>query len=177
MLLHNEQGLGDALQFCRYVPLLAARGARVVLEIDGPLKQLLSGLTGVSHCISKGETPPDFDFHCPLTSLPLAFDTTLDTIPSAVPYISAGAGATDWEARLGSRNLPRIGLVWSGNPDHNNDRNRSAPLSSLLPLLDVAAQFVSLQKMFVPAMKPFFGKEATFFSLDPNFVALLTLRH
>ena len=148
LLLHNEQGLGDALQFCRYVPLLAARGARVVLEIDGPLKQLLSGLTGVSHCISKGETPPDFDFHCPLTSLPLAFDTTLDTIPSAVPYISAGAGAgaTDWEARLGSRNLPRIGLVWSGNPDHNNDRNRSAPLSSLLPLLDVAAQFVSLQK-------------------------------
>jgi tetratricopeptide (TPR) repeat protein len=146
VLLHNEQGLGDALQFCRYVPLVAARGARVVLEIDGPLKELLSGLTGVSHCISKGETPPDFDFHCPLSSLPLAFDTTLDTIPSAVPYISVGAHATDWGARLDSRNLPRIGLVWSGNPVHNNDRNRSMPLRSLLPLLDVEAQFVSLQK-------------------------------
>ncbi|THD53799.1 MAG: tetratricopeptide repeat protein [Bradyrhizobium sp.] len=145
LLLHNEQGLGDALQFCRYVPLMAARGARVVLEIDGPLKELLSGLTGVSHCISKGETPPDFDFHCPLTSLPLAFDTTLDTIPSAVPYISVGAHATDWGARLDSH-LPRIGLVWSGNPVHNNDRNRSVPLRSLLPLLDVEAQFVSLQK-------------------------------
>jgi tetratricopeptide (TPR) repeat protein len=146
LLLHNEQGLGDALQFCRYVPLVAARGARVVLEIDAPLKELLSGLTGVSHCISTGETPPDFDFHCPLTSLPLAFDTTLDTIPSAVPYISVGVHATDWRARLGSRNRPRIGLVWSGNPDHHNDRNRSVPLRSLLPLLDVDAQFISLQK-------------------------------
>jgi hypothetical protein len=81
-----------------------------------------------------------------LTSLPVAFDTTLDTIPSAVPYISVGAHATDWGARLGSRKLPRIGLVWSGNPVHNNDRNRSVPLRSLLPLLNVEAQFVSLQK-------------------------------
>ena len=146
LLLHNEQGLGDALQFCRYVPLLAARGAHVVLEIDGPLKELLSGLTGVSHCIAKGETPPVFDFHCPLTSLPLAFDTTLDTIPSAVPYLSIGAHTTDWGARLHSHNRPRIGLVWSGNPDHHNDRNRSIPLKTLLPLFDVEAQFVSLQK-------------------------------
>jgi tetratricopeptide (TPR) repeat protein len=146
LLLHNEQGLGDALQFCRYVPLVAARGARVVLEIEGPLKELLSGLTGVSHCIAKGEMLPDFDLHCPLTSLPLAFDTTLDTIPSAAPYISVGAHATDWGARLGSRNRPRIGLVWSGNPDHHNDRNRSVPLKTLLPLFDAEAQFVSLQK-------------------------------
>jgi tetratricopeptide (TPR) repeat protein len=146
LLLHNEQGLGDALQFSRYIPLLAARGARIVLEIDGPLKELLSGLSGVSHCVAKGEALPDFDFHCPLTSLPLAFDTTLDTIPSAVPYISVGAQATDWETRLHSQNRPRIGLVWSGNPIHNNDRNRSMPLESLLPLLDVNAQFVSLQK-------------------------------
>jgi Tfp pilus assembly protein PilF len=150
LLLHNEQGLGDALQFCRYVALLAARGARVVLEIDGPLKELLSGLTGVSHCIAKGETLPDFDFHCPLTSLPLAFDTTLDTIPSAVPYISVAAHATDWGTRLHSQDLPRVGLVWSGNPNHTNDRNRSMPLESLLPLLDVQAQFVSLQKDLRP---------------------------
>ena len=147
LLLHNEQGLGDALQFVRYVPLLAARGAaHIVLEVDGPLKKLLSGLSGVSRCIVKGEALPDFDFHCPLTSLPLAFDTTLDTIPSKVPYISVGAPATDWGARLHSQDLPRIGLVWSGNPIHNNDRNRSIPLESLLPLLDVKAQFVSLQK-------------------------------
>jgi tetratricopeptide (TPR) repeat protein len=146
LLLHNEQGLGDALHFFRYVPLLAARGARIVLEVDGPLKELLSGQSGVSHCLAKGEAIPDFDYHAPLTSLPLAFDTTLDTIPSKAPYISVGAHAIDWGARFHSESLPRIGLVWSGNPVHNNDRNRSMPLESLLPLLDVKAQFVSLQK-------------------------------
>lgn len=154
VLLHNEQGLGDALQFFRYIPLLAARGARVVLEIDEPLKELVSGLAGVSHCFAKGGTLPDFDFHCPLTSLPLAFETTLDTIPSAVPYISVGARATDWGTRLHSQNLPRIGLVWSGNPIHNNDRNRSMPLECLLPLLDVKARFVSLQKDIRPSDEP-----------------------
>jgi tetratricopeptide (TPR) repeat protein len=151
LLLHNEQGLGDALQFCRYIPLVAARGARVVLEIDGPLKQLLSGLTGVSHCISKGEALPDFDFHCSLASLPLAFDTILDTIPSAVPYLSVGAHVADWKTRLDSKKRPRIGLVWSGNPDHRNDHNRSITLETLLPLLDVEAQFVSLQKIVRPS--------------------------
>ena len=158
LLLHNEQGLGDALQFFRYVPLLAARGTRVVLEIDGSLKELLSGLAGVSHCVTKGETLPDFDFHCPLTSLPLAFDTTLGKIPSAVPYISVGAHATDWGIRLHSRNLPRVGLVWSGNPNHTNDRNRSMPLECLLPLLDVKAQFVSLQKDIRPSDQAVLGE-------------------
>jgi tetratricopeptide (TPR) repeat protein len=146
LLLHNEQGLGDALHFFRYVPLLAARGARVILEIDGPLRELLSAQSGVSRCLARGEALPDFDYHTPLTSLPLAFDTTLDTIPSRAPYISVGAHATDWGTRFHSQNLPRVGLVWSGNPVHNNDRNRSMPLESLLPLLDVKAQFVSLQK-------------------------------
>ncbi len=157
LLLHNEQGLGDALQFVRYVPLLAARGARIVLEIDGSLKELLSGLAGVSHCIAKGETLPDFDFHCPLTSLPLAFGTTLDTIPSAVPYISVGTHATDWGTRLHSRNLVRVGLVWSGNPNHTNDSNRSMPLECLLPLLDVKAQFVGLQKDIRPGDQAVLG--------------------
>jgi tetratricopeptide (TPR) repeat protein len=167
LLLHNEQGLGDALQFCRYVPLIAARGAHVILEIDGPLKELLSGLAGVSHCISKAETLPDFDCHCPLTSLPLAFDTTLDTIPSAVPYLSVGAQATDWGTRLHSQNLPRIGLVWSGNPDHTNDRNRSIPLKSLLPLLNVEAQFVSLQKDIRPGDEVVLRERSDILNLGP----------
>jgi tetratricopeptide (TPR) repeat protein len=168
LVLHNEQGFGDALQFCRYVPLIAARGARVVLEIDGSLKELLSGLGGVSHCISKGETLPDFDFHCPLTSLPLAFDTTLDTIPSAVPYLSVSAHATDWGTRLPSQNLPRIGLVWSGNPDHKNDRNRSMPLKSLLPLLEVEAQFVSLQKNIHPSDEVVLRERSDILHLGPE---------
>ena len=151
LLLHNEQGLGDAIQFCRYVPLLAPRGARVVLESHPALKELLAGLAGVSQHIVKGETLPDCDFHCSLLSLPLVFGTTLDTIPSEVPYLSIPPGARDWTPWLnaqsvGPRNRRRIGLVWSGNPDHVNDHNRSIALASLASLFDVGAQFVSLQK-------------------------------
>jgi len=146
MLLHHEQGLGDAIRFCRYVPLVAARGARVIIEVEEPLRQLMSGLAGVSHCVSKGEALPDFDLHCPLLSLPLAFETRLDTIPSTTPYLRAPAHGQDWEARLGPKDRPRIGLVWSGNPRHRDDRKRSIELNALSPLFDVAATFVSLQK-------------------------------
>jgi hypothetical protein len=150
VLLHNEQGLGDALQFCRYVPLFRDRGAEVILEIESPLQELFSRLPGISRCLAKGAQLPTFDFHCPLTSLPLAFSTTLDTIPSEVPYLpqaSEGAGPQ----QLGPSERPRVGLVWSGNPNHTNDRNRSLPFRELLPLLDgVAAEFVSLQKESAP---------------------------
>jgi tetratricopeptide (TPR) repeat protein len=146
LLLHSDQGLGDALQFCRYAPLAAARGAKVIVEVQRSLRDLLCRLAGVSMVISKGEALPDFDFHCPLCSLPLAFDTTIDTIPSAAPYLSVDGRGERWEGRLRSSGLPKIGLVWSGNPEHLNDQNRSVALKNLLPLLEVKAQFVSLQK-------------------------------
>jgi tetratricopeptide (TPR) repeat protein len=146
LLLHSDQGLGDALHFCRYVALVASRGAHVILEIDPPLRELVSSLIGVSSIIATGEALPDYDYHCPLGSLPLAFDTTLDTIPATVPYVSVGNNGPDWLTRLGAKKLPRIGLVWSGNPNHANDQNRSIALETLLPMLDVEAQFVSLQK-------------------------------
>jgi tetratricopeptide (TPR) repeat protein len=146
LLLYNDQGLGDAIQFCRYIPLLAERGARVVLEIDGPLKELLSSVAGIAQCVVKGDALPDHDFQCPLTSLPLAFDTTIDTIPSSVPYISVCEHAKNWEAFLGSTGMPRVGIVWSGNPDNSNDHKRSIPLKALTPLFDIEARFVSLQK-------------------------------
>jgi tetratricopeptide (TPR) repeat protein len=146
LLVHGEQGLGDAIQFCRYIPLLAARGASVILELDGALQDLLSRVPGVARCIARGDALPDFDLHCPMLSLPLAFDTTLATIPAAVPYIAPPAPARDWTDWLGAPGARRIGLVWSGNPNHHNDHNRSVPLAKLLPLLDVEAQFVSLQK-------------------------------
>jgi len=146
LLLHNEQGLGDAIQFCRYIPLLAQRGARVILEIDRPLKELLVGLAGVSHCLAKGEALPDFDFHCPLSSLPLPFATALDNIPSTTPYLSVPATAKDCQSWLGSSCWPRIGFVWSGNPNHANDHNRSIALQALSRLFEVEAQFISLQK-------------------------------
>jgi tetratricopeptide (TPR) repeat protein len=146
LLLHHEQGLGDAIQFCRYVPLVAARGARVVLEVDRPLRQLMSGLAGVSHCLCKGEALPNFDMHCPLLSLPLAFGTLLETIPSTTPYLSVPALVQDWEAKLGPKDRLRVGLVWSGNPRHRDDIKRSIELNALSSLFDVAATFVSLQK-------------------------------
>jgi hypothetical protein len=146
LLLHNDQGLGDSIQFCRYIPLLAERGASVILEIDRTLQSLLSGVAGIAQCVVRGEPIPEHDLQCPLASLPLAFDTVIETIPSCVPYISIDGNHAKWEAFLGSAATPRIGIVWSGNPDHTNDRNRSLPLKALKPLFDTGLQFVSLQK-------------------------------
>jgi tetratricopeptide (TPR) repeat protein len=150
LLFHADQGLGDTLQFCRYAALAAAQGGRVILEVQPALRDLLSGLAGVSRLVGKGEELPDFDFHCPLGSLPLAFGTTLDTIPLAVPYLSVGNKGSVWKDRPPPTRSPRIGLVWSGNPKHANDHNRSISLRALLPLLDLDAQFISLQKDLRP---------------------------
>jgi tetratricopeptide (TPR) repeat protein len=147
ILLHSEQGLGDAIQFCRYVPLVAARGARVILEVERPLQELMTSLTGATQVISRGDPPPPFDIQCPLLSLPLAFGTEYETIPSATPYLHVPVQASkNWQARLGPKARPRIGLVWSGNPMHKNDHNRSISLRALIPLLDIEATFVSLQR-------------------------------
>jgi Flp pilus assembly protein TadD len=146
VLVHAEQGLGDTLQFARYAPLLAARGARVVLEVQPPLRDLLRTLPGGAEVIARGDALPDVDLHCPLLSLPLAFGTRLESIPAPVGYLQAEpARVARWQARLGPAPGPRIGLVWSGNPDHNNDRNRSLPLAALRPLFRPGMEFVSLQ--------------------------------
>ncbi len=167
VLLHNDQGLGDALQFCRYLPMLKARGAEIILEIDAPLKELFSSLPGISLCLTKGAQLPAFDFHCPLTSLPLAFSTTLDTIPSEVPYLPRVNEASG--PQLGPSKRPRIGLVWSGNPNHSNDRNRSLPFRELLPLLDgVEAEFVSLQKNARPEDEELLQQRGDVLDLGPE---------
>lgn len=147
ILLHSEQGFGDTIQFCRYVPLVAARGARVILEVEGTLQELMSTLPGATQIISKGSRLPDFDFQCPLLSLPLAFGTRHETIPSVTPYLRAPVPALRyWQSKLGPKARPRIGLVWSGRPTHKNDQNRSISLHSLIPLMNTQATFVSLQK-------------------------------
>jgi len=147
ILLHDEERFSDTIQFCRYVPQLAARGARVILEVAPPLRRLMSSLSGVSLLLAEEEPRPDFDLHCPLASLPLALGTKLDTIPSGTPYLRA---PTDlmlaWETRIGTRKRPRIGLAWAGNPRHEGDGRRSIGLSALLPLLDADATFVRLQR-------------------------------
>jgi tetratricopeptide (TPR) repeat protein len=146
ILLHAEQGFGDTMQFARYAPLVAARGARVVLEVQRELVRLLSGMPGVDAVIGRGEALPSFDVHCPLLSLPLAFRTELETIPAPVPYL--GAADADIRARgaLLPQGRPRIGVVWSGDPAHDNDANRSMRLTTLMPLLAKSdVDFVSLQ--------------------------------
>ena len=147
ILLHAEQGFGDTIQCCRYVPLVAARGARVILQVQEPLKELMTGLVGTAQVVSADSALPDFDVQCPLLSLPLAFRTRLETIPPPVPNLRVASKAVmDWETRLGPKRRPRIGLAWSGLPTHKNDHKRSIRLSALLPLLDIVATFVSLQK-------------------------------
>lgn len=147
VLLHSEQGLGDTIQFCRYVPLVAARGARVIIEVEQPLRRLMATLPGAIEIVGKGDPLPHFDLHCPLLSLPLAFNTRLETVPCPGPYLSAVAEEEAvWAARLAPLARPRVGLVWSGNPTHHRDAERSISLATLDPLLDAGASFVSVQK-------------------------------
>jgi tetratricopeptide (TPR) repeat protein len=153
ILLHSEQGLGDTIQFCRYASLVAARGARVILEVEESLRELMRPLAGVSSVVAKGNPLPDFDLQCPLLSLPLAFGTQLETIPCATPYLSAPTTKTRiWHDRLGERQKPRIGLVWAGNPTTGLaatpiDRQRSIEFDRLAPLFQVIdCDFYSLQK-------------------------------
>jgi len=151
LLIHLDQGFGDAVQCARYIPLVASLGATVILETYAPLQTLLSRVPGVSQVVLIGQPLPEFDFHCSTMSLPAAFGTALETIPSSVPYLSAEAGArTTWQSRLGAAGSPSVGLVWSGNPGHVNDHRRSVELETLLPLLDVEARFISLQKELRP---------------------------
>ena len=150
ILICADEGLGDTIQFARYVPMLAQRGARVILLVQDAVHPLLSALPGISQCLpmSAGGKLPSFDMHCPICSLPLAFRTRLDTIPSAIPYLPTPAAdrVQGWEDRLGPRDRPRVGLVWSGNPNQGNDLNRSMPLRTLARILDADATFISLQK-------------------------------
>jgi tetratricopeptide (TPR) repeat protein len=147
ILLHSEQGIGDTIQFCRYAKLAADMGARVLLEVEKPLLGLLKGLEGVSEVIEKGAALPDFDYHCPLLSLPMAFKTSLDSIPCAQKYLAVDAGRQQhWSVKLGGKAKPRVGLVWGGNPLHRNDKNRSVSLAALLPHLPAGVQYVAMQK-------------------------------
>jgi tetratricopeptide (TPR) repeat protein len=148
VLVHVDEGLGDTIQYVRYVAPLAARGARVVLVVPASLCGLLSKLPGVAQCLPMGSELLAFDMYCPIGSLPLAFGTRLKTIPADMPYLPAPDPARihAWEARLGPHDRLRVGLVWSGNREHWNDHNRSVPLGILSELFDLDADFVSLQK-------------------------------
>ena len=146
IFVHSEQGAGDTIQFCRYVPMLIAAGADVVFEVLPHLHALMSDFVPKARVIVKGSPLPPFDLHSPLLSLPLAFGTRLDTIPAPPAYLNARPETVvAWQAQLGPKTRPRIGLMWSGNPKHELNQTRSTSLRTLLPLIDVDATFVSLQ--------------------------------
>ncbi len=152
VLLHAEQGLGDSIQFCRYVREVQALGAHVLLEVPRPLLALFASLEGVSQIIEKAAPLPQFDYHCPLLSLPLAFQTQLENLPGRTPYLASTAPQRDrWQRRLGPRTQPRVGLVWSGNALDKNDLQRSVRLQDLLPYLSSDFEFICLQKEMRPA--------------------------
>jgi tetratricopeptide (TPR) repeat protein len=152
IMLYSEQGLGDSLQFCRYVELVARLGARVILEVPSPLTTLCATLPGVSQIIPYGSPLPYFEYQCPLMSLPLAFSTALETIPSASGYLRADAGkVAAWRDRLGAAIKPRIGLTWSGTQAPGKYRKRHFALSTLLPYLSSDFHYYCLQKEITAA--------------------------
>ncbi len=147
IVLYAEQGLGDTLQMCRYVPQVAALGAKVIVMVQEALLPMLQQLTACATLLGNGQTLPRFDYYCPLLSLPLAFKTALDTIPADVPYLTVDAGVLQqWSARLGAAGRPRVGLAWSGNANHKNDANRSIALEDLLRVLPEGIDYFCLQK-------------------------------
>jgi tetratricopeptide (TPR) repeat protein len=150
ILVHAEQGLGDTIQFCRYVPLLAARGARVLFLCPPELRTLIVSLQGISELLSDTSALPPFELHAPLLSLPRLFGTmSNDQVPTATPYLHAEPQRVKaWEQRLGSSQGFRVGLVWAGNPGHVNDAARSLALGQFAPLAALIGnvEFFSLQK-------------------------------
>jgi len=147
ILLTAEQGLGDCIQFARYVPMLARSGATVLLEVPPALAGLLGRIEGVGQVIAIGDALPAFDVHCPLGSLPRALRTEVSSIPAQVPYLQPSEERlASWRERLAQLPSPRIAIAWAGSAQHANDRNRSLALTQLAPLLALKVGFVSIQR-------------------------------
>ena len=151
LLLVGDQGYGDTIQFARYIPMAAERCQELIVGCSAEMAPLLANIPGVARYCHRWTDVPGHAVHCRLSSLPYLFHTTLDTIPSGIPYIKAERGRVAyWRERLDAslpRGIRRIGLAWTGRPTHPNDRRRSMALAQLASLGTAgAAAFVSLQK-------------------------------
>ena len=147
LVLHSEQGFGDTIMAARYLRKPLALGARVIADVPPALAPLMAQIDGIT-VVTTGEAMPAFDLHCPLMSLPHAFNTTVATIPAEVPYLRAPAGhIAKWRSRLPQTDALRVGIAWGGNPDHRSDKTRSIGLAEMLALLARSdVELVSLQK-------------------------------
>jgi Flp pilus assembly protein TadD len=151
VLLYAEQGFGDTLQFCRYAPMVAAAGGRVLLVVPKALRRVMTTLDGVAEVLSEDDYDLlPFDYHCPLLSLPFAFGTTMATIPAPTSYLRADPSR--WADFLGELPGLKVGLVWAGKSRTAQphavaiDKRRSMRLADMAPLLSVpGCSFVSLQ--------------------------------
>ncbi|MBC8352347.1 MAG: tetratricopeptide repeat protein [Planctomycetes bacterium] len=147
ILIHAEQGLGDTIQFVRYLPLVKAAGARVLFAADSRLQRLLEHIDSIDVFVPLGNEMPAFDLHAPLLSLPHVFTTTLDEIPANGPYLTADAElVADWQTRLAKHKSFTVGVSWRGNPEHRRDDARSIPIEHFQELSEVAGiTLISLQ--------------------------------
>ena len=148
ILLYSEQGLGDTLQFIRYVPLVKERGGKVIVQGHAPLLQLLATIPGIDHLLAGGERPPAFDVHAPLLSLPAIFRHPVEKVPAKVPYLHADEKLlVKWQHELAPLQGTKIGIAWQGRPTHRGDRQRSIPLIQFARLARIeGVRLVSLQK-------------------------------
>lgn len=148
LLIHDEQGFGDSLQFLRLVERARQQsGARVVLEVMPELLPLARRIGGYDQIIARGELPPVFDCYCELMSLPMVLKLQLAELPGKWPYLTADSGRLEhWRQRLQALPRPWVALVWAGRPEHNNDRHRSLSLADLAPLARTDISFIALQK-------------------------------
>ena len=147
LVVHAEQGLGDTLQFVRYLPAVRRLGGRVVLEVQPALVGLLA-CSGFTEAVAKGSQLPPFDWQVPLLQLPSIFHTTLENLPAEVRYLAADPKRIEsWRKRLADRDGFKVGIVWQGDPRHAADRRRSIPLGEFAPLAAVeGVRLFSLQK-------------------------------
>jgi tetratricopeptide (TPR) repeat protein len=149
LLLHAEQGLGDVLQFIRYLPIVAQRGGKIILECQAELQRLFQAVAGMCEIVVRGRPLPPFDLHCPLLSLPRVFGTDLSNLPKTLPYLSPEPALIDaWSRTLGPADgQMRVGLAWAGSPRFKGDRTRSMNLRQLAPFAAIRGiKFYSLQK-------------------------------
>jgi tetratricopeptide (TPR) repeat protein len=154
ILIHSEQGFGDTIQFCRYINKVSELGAKVLLTVEEPLVELLSTIKGVERIYVKDAEPiPAYEYHCSILSLPYVFRTSIDSIPSGIPYLSVDSKKKlAWKSKLGAKTKPRIGIVWAGgfrpnNPElHLVNNRRNIQLEKFSALKDLDIEIYSLQK-------------------------------